>query len=104
MPETLQGALEPVTRAAQATLDQLRKARPDQITLEFGVDLAFEAGAVITKSQASCHLKVTVRRAAGATRCARPGSPHRPRPRGTSVSRSAATCCPAPTAGARTFS
>ncbi|MEE1829420.1 CU044_2847 family protein [Streptomyces sp. SP17KL33] len=60
IPVTLQGALEPVTVAAQAALDQLRKARPDEITIEFGVDLAFEAGAVITKSQASCHLKVTV--------------------------------------------
>ncbi|MFG2339486.1 CU044_2847 family protein [Streptomyces yangpuensis] len=41
-------------------LDQLRKAAPDQIAVEFGIDLAFEAGAVITKSQAGCHLKVTV--------------------------------------------
>jgi hypothetical protein len=60
VPGTLQAALEPVTEAARATLDQLRKARPDAITVEFGVDLAFEAGAVITKSQASCHLKVTM--------------------------------------------
>jgi hypothetical protein len=60
VPGTLQAALEPVTEAARATLEQLRKARPDAITVEFGVDLAFEAGAVITKSQASCHLKVTM--------------------------------------------
>ncbi|MEV0177174.1 CU044_2847 family protein [Streptomyces sp. NPDC050803] len=60
LPATLEGALEPVTEAARATLAQLRKARPDEITVEFGVDLAFEAGAVITKSQAGCHLKVTV--------------------------------------------
>lgn len=60
VPETLQDALEPVTRAAQAALDQLRKARPDTITVEFGVDLAVEAGAVITKSRANCHLQVTV--------------------------------------------
>ncbi|WP_454320775.1 CU044_2847 family protein [Streptomyces phaeoluteigriseus] len=59
-PGTLQAALEPVTEAARATLNQLRKARPDEITVEFGVDLALEAGAVITKSQASCHLKVTM--------------------------------------------
>ncbi|KJY20130.1 hypothetical protein VR46_44205, partial [Streptomyces sp. NRRL S-444] len=45
---------------AHAALDQLRKAGPDQIAVEFGIDLAFEAGAVITKSQAGCHLKVTV--------------------------------------------
>jgi hypothetical protein len=60
LPATLEGALEPVTEAARAALAQLRKARPDEITIEFGVNLAFEAGAVITKSQASCHLKVTV--------------------------------------------
>ncbi|WP_030208776.1 CU044_2847 family protein [Streptomyces sp. NRRL S-87] len=60
VPQTLQSALEPVTRVAQAALEQLRKARPDQITVEFGVDLAVEAGAVITKSKANCHLKVSV--------------------------------------------
>jgi hypothetical protein len=60
LPGTLEEALEPVTQAARAALAQLRKARPDEITVEFGVDLAFEAGAVITKSQAGCHLKVTV--------------------------------------------
>ncbi|WP_369246753.1 CU044_2847 family protein [Streptomyces sp. R41] len=60
LPGTLQESLEPVTEAARATLDQLRKARPDAITVEFGVDLAVEAGAVITKSRANCHLQVTV--------------------------------------------
>ncbi|MFM9596276.1 CU044_2847 family protein [Streptomyces scabiei] len=60
IPVTLQKALEPVTETARAALDQLRKARPDEIAIEFGVDLAFEAGAVITKSQAGCHLKVMV--------------------------------------------
>jgi hypothetical protein len=60
MPVTLQGALEPITQAARATLDQLRKARADEITVEFGIDLAVEAGAVITKNQAGCHLKVTM--------------------------------------------
>ncbi|MGW5779825.1 CU044_2847 family protein [Streptomyces sp. NPDC003863] len=59
-PRTLQEALEPVTQAAQTALDQLRKARPDEITVEFGVDLAVEAGAVITKGRANCHLQVTM--------------------------------------------
>ncbi|MFJ4950927.1 CU044_2847 family protein [Streptomyces sp. NPDC088760] len=59
-PGTLQGALEPITEAAQAALDQLSKVRPDQITVEFGVDLAVEAGAVITKGRAAGHLQVTV--------------------------------------------
>ncbi|MFJ8108381.1 CU044_2847 family protein [Streptomyces sp. NPDC096132] len=60
VPGTLQDALEPITEAAQAALDQLRKARPDEITVEFGVDLAVEAGAVITKGRATGHLQVTV--------------------------------------------
>lgn len=60
LPGSLQEALGSVTEAARATLDQLRKAGPDGITVEFGVDLAVEAGAVITKSSANCHLKVTV--------------------------------------------
>ncbi|MGO4457939.1 CU044_2847 family protein [Streptomyces sp. M-16] len=60
LPASLEEALVPVSAAAQATLTQLRKAHPDEITVEFGVDLAVEAGAVITKSGAHCHLKVTV--------------------------------------------
>ncbi|MFJ8081302.1 CU044_2847 family protein [Streptomyces sp. NPDC096205] len=60
LPTTLEDSLEPVTQAARAALTQLRKASPDEITIEFGVDLAFEAGAVIAKSQAGCNLKVTV--------------------------------------------
>ncbi|MFD6969612.1 CU044_2847 family protein [Streptomyces sp. NPDC059979] len=58
---SLQQALEPVTEAARSTLEQLRKAFPDEITVEFGVDLAVEAGAVITKTGANAHLRVTVK-------------------------------------------
>ncbi|MGW2371617.1 MULTISPECIES: CU044_2847 family protein [Kitasatospora] len=60
LPESLQGALQPVTEAARATLDELRKACPDGITVAFGVDLAVEAGAVITKAAATGHLMVTM--------------------------------------------
>lgn len=60
LPVTLEGALEPVMEAARATLTSLRKARPDEIAVEFGVRLGFAAGAVITKTQAGCHLKVIV--------------------------------------------
>ncbi|MFD8889135.1 MULTISPECIES: CU044_2847 family protein [unclassified Streptomyces] len=61
MPGSLQEALKPVTAAAHATLEQVRKAAPDEVTVEFGVDLAVEAGAVITRTGAHCHLKVTVK-------------------------------------------
>jgi Trypsin-co-occurring domain 1 len=39
-------------------MNQLRKAGPEQIEVEFGVDLAVQAGAVITKTGAGCHLMV----------------------------------------------
>ncbi|MFE1788804.1 CU044_2847 family protein [Streptomyces sp. NPDC059525] len=60
LPETLQEALAPVTAAARVALDQLRKARPDDITVQFGIDLSVAAGAVITKTGAGCHLTVTM--------------------------------------------
>ncbi|CAM5673530.1 hypothetical protein SAVIM338S_07099 [Streptomyces avidinii] len=60
LPGNLQEALEPVAEAARTVLEQLRKAGPDEIAVEFGVDLAVEAGAVITKTGAHCHLTVTV--------------------------------------------
>ena len=46
LPVTLEDALAPVTAVARAALDQLRKAGPDQIAVEFGIDLAFEAGSL----------------------------------------------------------
>ncbi|MGX4690709.1 CU044_2847 family protein [Streptomyces sp. JNUCC 63] len=60
LPLTLQAALRPVTEMARAALDQLRCAGPDEVEIEFGVDLAAQAGAVIAKSETGCHLKVTV--------------------------------------------
>ncbi len=60
LPVTLQAALGPVTDTARAVLRQLRKAGPSEVEVEFGIDLAFQAGAVITRSEAGCHLKVKV--------------------------------------------
>lgn len=60
LPETLQESLGPVTEAARVALEQLRKARPDDITIQFGVDLSVAAGAVIAKTGAGCHLTVTM--------------------------------------------
>ncbi|MFJ7587878.1 CU044_2847 family protein [Streptomyces sp. NPDC097617] len=60
LPETLQEALGPVTEAARVALEQLRKARPDDITVQFGIDLSVAAGAVIAKTGAGCHLTVTM--------------------------------------------
>ncbi|MGW2425916.1 CU044_2847 family protein [Streptomyces sp. NPDC001709] len=60
LPQTLHDVLDPVADAARTVLEQLRRARPDNVTVEFGVDLAAEAGAVIARSETSCHLKVTM--------------------------------------------
>jgi hypothetical protein len=60
LPTTLQAALEPVTKTAKAVLDQFREACPDEVGVEFGVDLSVATGAVITKGEAACHLKVTM--------------------------------------------
>lgn len=60
LPHSLETTLVPVRQAAQVMLDQLRKAGPDEVELEFGVDLASQAGAVIAKSEAGFHLKVRV--------------------------------------------
>ncbi|MEV5904699.1 hypothetical protein OG613_03900 [Streptomyces sp. NBC_00015] len=58
LPQTLQQSLTPVGDAARAVLDQLRRAGPDEIEVEFGVTLSAEAGAVITKGTGAVHMKV----------------------------------------------
>ncbi len=59
--QTLEAALDSITPAAQSILSTLRPARPQEITVEFGLTLTAEAGAVITKVASGCHLKVTLR-------------------------------------------
>ncbi|MFI6060502.1 CU044_2847 family protein [Streptomyces sp. NPDC051286] len=58
LPSSLQSALIPVRGTARAEVDQLRQAGPEELEIEFGVDLAAQAGAVITQTEANCHLKV----------------------------------------------
>ncbi|MFG2123447.1 CU044_2847 family protein [Streptomyces sp. NPDC048710] len=60
LPHTVQQALRPVAGLARAALEQLRQAGPDEVVIEFGVDLSAEAGAVIARSETGCHLTVTV--------------------------------------------
>lgn len=60
LPVSLHAALEPVAEAARTMARQLRNAGPSEVEVEFGVDLAVQAGAVITRTGANCHLKVTV--------------------------------------------
>ena len=58
--QTLEAALDSVTPAAQSILAKLRQARLPDVTVEFGVTLTAEAGAVIAKTAGECHLKVTL--------------------------------------------
>ncbi|MFE2601030.1 CU044_2847 family protein [Streptomyces sp. NPDC059396] len=58
LPSSLQSVMAPVRDTARVVLDQLRQAGPDEVEVEFGVDLAAQAGAVITRAEANCHLKV----------------------------------------------
>ncbi|MFE2174423.1 CU044_2847 family protein [Kitasatospora sp. NPDC059462] len=58
LPTGLSTALEPVTDLARTVLRRLRDAGPAEVEVEFGVDLATEAGVVITRTAANCHLTV----------------------------------------------
>jgi hypothetical protein len=58
LPASLQVALEPVVDMARTVLTQLRRAGPAEVEVEFGVDLAVQAGVVITRTEAGCHLTV----------------------------------------------
>jgi hypothetical protein len=58
--QTLETAMEPVISGATAVLDKLRGVRPSGVTLEFGIKLTAEAGAVIAKTAGECNFAVTL--------------------------------------------
>ncbi|MFE9447904.1 CU044_2847 family protein [Streptomyces sp. NPDC006739] len=58
LPVNLQTALGTVTETARAALEQLRRAGPAEVEVEFGVDLSCQAGVVITRGEAACHLRI----------------------------------------------
>lgn len=60
LPQTLQETLVPVQETARSVLEQLRQVGPDEVEVEFGVNLSAQAGAVITKGEGAVHLKVRV--------------------------------------------
>ena len=61
--ESFQAALSQVKNAAEAVVDRLRSlAKPaDEVTLEFGVKLNAETGAIIAKASTDAHFVVTLR-------------------------------------------
>ncbi|MFJ8494923.1 CU044_2847 family protein [Streptomyces sp. NPDC094038] len=60
LPHRLGTVLRPVAGLARDTLAQLREAGPDEVVIEFGLDMSAEAGAVVAKTETGCHLNVTM--------------------------------------------
>jgi len=58
--KTLESYLATVKEACAAVVDQLKGVAADEMSAEFGVTLTAEAGAVIAKTSAECHLTVTL--------------------------------------------
>jgi Trypsin-co-occurring domain 1 len=57
---SLREVLEPIAMMSRQVLDQLTPAQPGKVQVEFGIELTAEAGAVLTKAGAGCHLTVTL--------------------------------------------
>jgi hypothetical protein len=58
--ETLERALVPVATAARSVLHAFKAMTPDEIKVEFGVELTAAVGAVLAKSGGGCHINVTL--------------------------------------------
>jgi hypothetical protein len=61
--QTLRQALRPVTSAAEEVIEGFRKlpGRPDEIEIQFGVQLNGTFGAVLATAAVGTHLEVTLR-------------------------------------------
>ena len=61
--ESFQSALRNVNLAAQAVIDGLRSLPkpPDELTVEFGVKLSAEAGAVIAKASTEANFSISLK-------------------------------------------
>ena len=58
--QTLREALAPLAQMSQQVLEQFAESSPQEVEVQFGVALTAEAGAVLTKAGAACHLNVTL--------------------------------------------
>lgn len=58
--QTLEQALDQLKPAIQAVRRQLDEMTPDEVSLEFGVLLGAEAGAVVVKGKTEVHFNVTL--------------------------------------------
>ena len=58
--QSLEQALDEIKPAVRAVLDRLVATSPDEMTVEFGLTLGAETGAVIAKGSAEMHFAVTL--------------------------------------------
>ncbi|CDR08615.1 CU044_2847 family protein [Streptomyces iranensis] len=58
LPRSLRESLAPVRETARTVLQELRQAGPDEVEVEFGVNVSAKAGAVIAKGDVAVHLRV----------------------------------------------
>jgi hypothetical protein len=58
--ETVQDVLAGIKPAITATTDMLRAMTPDEMTVEFGLLLGAEGGAIVAKGKAEVHFTVTL--------------------------------------------
>lgn len=58
VPGTLRESLAPVRETARTVLEELRQAGPEEVEVEFGVNVSAKAGGVIAKGDVAVHLKV----------------------------------------------
>jgi hypothetical protein len=58
--ETLESALAHITPALRSVAGKLRALSPDEMTVEFGLTLTAETGAVVAKGSAEVHFTVTL--------------------------------------------
>jgi hypothetical protein len=66
---SFEGVVDTIEALTDSLMNALRKAKPDKATLEFGVDIGVEAGAltsVIVKGTGTATVKITLEWAGGA--------------------------------------
>ncbi len=58
---TLEEALEKAQPVATALVDKLKQLEPDEATIEFGLALSAESGAILASAGSTVHYRVTLK-------------------------------------------
>jgi Trypsin-co-occurring domain 1 len=60
--KTFEAAIQHARRAAESLVDQFRSlsSKPDEVSVEFGVKLSSETGAIIAKASADANFSITL--------------------------------------------